>query len=335
MSEKTVLVLGGTGAMGQYLAPELLSFGYKVDAVTLDTVVSNNPNLKYITENVFEGDNLSKLLSRGYDGVVDFMTYTTKEFEAVHKKFLDNTGHYIFLSSCRVYADMPPITEKTPRLLDVSEDKEYLKTEDYSLYKAREEDILENSSYSNWTVVRPATTFSRGKFQLVTLWADTFVYRMLNKKTVVLPEGARDKQATLSWGGDVAKIIARLLFNDKAYREYYNVCSAEHNSWEDIAKIYNDVYPFDYIWVDNEEYLDILGPNLVWPRYQLYYARMFQRITDNSKALAHTGLKQSDFMLLKDGLKYEFDRSINMDWNRFANDERNVRMDAYLKNMNK
>ena len=39
---KKVLVLGGTGAMGQFLVPELLELGYQVDAVTLDNVQSQN-----------------------------------------------------------------------------------------------------------------------------------------------------------------------------------------------------------------------------------------------------------------------------------------------------
>jgi hypothetical protein len=54
-------------------------------------------------------------------------------------------------------------------------------------------------------------------------------------------------------------------------------------------------------------------------------------ITDNTKILEHTGLKQSDLMGLKEGLKYEYERSKDFDWNKFANDFRNSRMDAYLK----
>ena len=36
---KTALVLGGTGAMGVYLVPELASRGYEVTVVSLDDVV--------------------------------------------------------------------------------------------------------------------------------------------------------------------------------------------------------------------------------------------------------------------------------------------------------
>lgn len=333
MSDKKVLVLGGTGAMGRYLVPKLIDRGYAVDVLALEDMVSDNPKLKYIKGNVREEGLLQKILEVRYDGIVDFMTYKGNQFEAVYKLFLDNTNHYMFLSSCRVFADVPPITEESARLLDVSDDEEFLSTDDYALYKARQENTLNESHYSNWTILRPATTYSTGRLQLVTLEAPTLVYRMLMGKTVVLPEGAMDCEATLSWGGDVAEMIARLLFNEKAYRQSYNVATSEHNSWKTIAEIYNGLCPFKYITVSTEDYLNIIAPGETWAKYQLIYARMFQRITDNTKVLEHTGMRQDELMTLRDGLKYEFERSKDFDWEHFADSDINVRMDKYLENL--
>lgn len=332
---KKILVLGGTGAMGRYLVPELLKMGYQTDVVTLDNVISNNPMLKYIKADINTVGVLDSLLKNEYDGIVDFMTYETAKFKNIYRKFLDNTGHYIFLSTCRVFADAPPITENSPRLLDVSSDKDFLATEDYALYKAKEENLLMNSGNKNWTIVRPATTYSTGRFQLVTLEAPTLIYRMQNKKTIVLPEAAMNCEATLSWGGDVGKMIARIMFNKQALGESYNVATGEHHSWADIAKIYNDILPFEYITVGTEDYLDIIAEGADWAKYQLIYARMFQRITDNSKILSLTGMKQSELMTLNDGLRFEYENSKNIDFSVYANDYRNTRMDKYLKNHGK
>ena len=77
--------------------------------------------------------------------------------ELYHELLVKNTEHLIFLSSYRVYADMQhPITESAPRLLDVSEDEEFLKTEDYALPKApRCEDMLFSKHRGeHFTVVR-------------------------------------------------------------------------------------------------------------------------------------------------------------------------------------
>ena len=45
MSAKRVLVIGATGAMGQYVVPELAALGYEVDAVALDLGKSELPNV--------------------------------------------------------------------------------------------------------------------------------------------------------------------------------------------------------------------------------------------------------------------------------------------------
>ena len=70
---KKVLVLGATGAMGTYLVPKLIERGYKVDAVTMDDVVSDTAGLKYFKENAIDEAVITERLKKGYDGIVDFM----------------------------------------------------------------------------------------------------------------------------------------------------------------------------------------------------------------------------------------------------------------------
>lgn len=326
-----VLVLGGTGAMGKYCVPELLRLGHRVDVAALDALESNNPNLRYIVGNVKQDGVTEKLLKEGnYDAVIDFMTYGTKEFENTYKLFLDNTKHYIFISSCRVFADCPPITEKSPRLLDVCTDPEFMATDDYALYKAREEDMLRNSGKKNWTICRPATTFSTGRYQLVTLEAPQFIHRMKMGKAVVLPKEAMDKEATLGWGGDVGVMIARLVLNDEAFGEDFNVATGEYHTWREIAAMYTELCGLEYIEAPYEDYLEILGGE-TWRRYQLLYARMFRRITDNSKILRVAGMKQSELMPLYEGLKKELEATKDYDWEKYAESDISKRMDEYLK----
>lgn len=46
MKQKKVLVLGATGAMGQYLVPLLAEQGYQVDACALDVLEFHHPNVR-------------------------------------------------------------------------------------------------------------------------------------------------------------------------------------------------------------------------------------------------------------------------------------------------
>lgn len=304
---KKVLVLGATGAMGRYLVPELINLGYEVTGVGLEESAPWDLNAKYLQGNAFDKEFIETLLKEKFDGIVNFMDYGKYNFSEYYKMFLDNTEHYIFLSSCRVYDDKEqPVRETSPRLWDSTEDEVLKASHDYCIYKAQDEDLLSASEYDNWSIVRPATTFSTMRLQLVTLEFKNGVARALAGKKAVLPIQAKDKPATLSWGGDVAKMIARILFKDEAKREAYNVCSAESRTWEEIAEYYRELIGLEVVWVDKEDYLAILSPaGRMNVRWQLEYARLFRRITDNSKVLALTGLKQEEMMPMYDGLKLE------------------------------
>mgnify|MGYP003409193708 FL=1 len=330
---KKVLVPGGTGAMGVYLIPELLKLGYEVDVISMDDVVSDNPKLRYFKENAKDKAYIEKMLQNGYDGVIDFMCYWTEEERLTFPElYLKNTGHYIFLSTYRVYGDSEhPIRETSPRIFDLDvPDKELLcSTGDYCIHKAQSEERLKASSYNNWTVVRPAITYSKQRFQLVTLEKDLVIRRMLEGKTLILPEPAMEVQSTMSWAGDVAKMLAGILFNQKAMREIYSVTTSEHHTWREVAEMYKEIGGLKYITVDTETFLNIWQPNKVMARHQLIYDRYYDRIMDNSKILELTGMKQSELMPLKQGLKMEFD-ALDKDNLKWADNASYTRMDAYL-----
>ena len=308
---KKVLVLGATGAMGQYLIPYLAEAGYTVDAVSLDEKKSEWPNVKYITANAKDQTVLKELLSAKYDGIVDFMIYPTKELSYYPPLLLDHTGHYIYLSSYRIYDNKEhPVRETSPRLLDTADSIILRNSDDYSVYKARGENIVRTFPKDRWTIIRPAITYSFMRYQLVTLEAPNTVGRAFAGKKVAVPEQARGIQATMSWAGDVARMIERLLFNEKALGETFSVCTAEHHTWGEIADYYKDICGLEAVWIDKEDYLRIINadPYYLGARWQLECDRMFDRVMDNSKVLAATGLKQSGLMPLYDGLKKEIAR---------------------------
>ena len=327
---RKILVLGATGAMAVYLIPELLKKGYSVVGVSLDEAISYDENLKYITADAKDFDFLKEQLENNFDAVVDFMNYNnTEDYKRYYKLFIENTKHYIFLSSYRVYADDAPLSETSNRLLDVERPADFMTENEYSIYKAEEENFINASGYDNYSIQRPAITYSKRRFQLVTLEADVLIYRMLKGKTVVLPESAMQKEATMSWAGDVAKMIAAIVLNPKAFGQTYNVSTAEHMKWADVAKIYQEIGGLKYITVDDKTYVEILG--FAYARQQLLYDRCYDRIVDNSKVLALADMKQEELMLLKDGLKREFEKITPDDIGCSAGI--NERMDKYIESI--
>ena len=147
-------------------------------------------DIKYIQGNAKQIDFLEDLLSkRSWDCIVDFMVHTESNLKVLLPKILNNTKQYIFISSARVYSQSEiPITEDTPRLLDVSTDKEYLKTNEYALAKAREENLLFNSGKKNFTIIRPSITYNTHRLQLGVLEKENWLYRALQGRGIVFSE---------------------------------------------------------------------------------------------------------------------------------------------------
>ena len=70
MSQK-VLILGATGAMGSYLTKKTVEAGYEVDAVTLDNIISDKPNLRYIqAKDARDPGFVDEIVKNHYDAVV-------------------------------------------------------------------------------------------------------------------------------------------------------------------------------------------------------------------------------------------------------------------------
>jgi nucleoside-diphosphate-sugar epimerase len=333
-AKKRVLLLGGTGAMGVYLAPELLRLGYEVYITSRSARTAAERGIHYIKGNAKDLAFLDELLESKYDAIVDFMVYHTDEFAERYERLLANTEHYLFLSSYRVYGDngRKPITEEAPRLLDSVKDEKYLATDEYGLTKARQENILAGAAKKNWTVLRPAITYSKDRFQLGTMEANEFLYRALRGKPIIFPRQMLGKQATMSWAGDVAKLIAKLTLNPNAMGEFFTVSTAEHHTWKEIVAYYKELLGVRVKIVDLDTYRRVIGRP-----WQIKYDRMLNRIIDNSKALAAAGMRQEDFMPLREGLRIELANFSKAPRYAAINKEREKKLDkitfAYFANL--
>ena len=183
-----ILVLGGTGVMGVDLVKILGERGDGVTVTSRSERKSEFNNVKYVKGNAHDTAFLESILNEDYDAIVDFMVYNTEKFRSSRDWLLSATNQYIFLSSSRVYADSrTPITEDSPRLLDVTTDSEYLQTDEYALTKARQENLLFESGKTNWTIIRPYITYSNQRLQLGVYEKELWLYRAMHDKTTVFP----------------------------------------------------------------------------------------------------------------------------------------------------
>lgn len=304
-----ILILGGTGAMGLHLI-EILSNESNEVFVTSRAKRVSTDRIKYIQGNAHELSFLSILLKDYWDAIVDFMSYKTEEFNERVGMMLKATSQYIFLSSARVYANsILPITENSPRLLDVSNDTTYLKTDEYALAKARQENLLEGSNRNNWTIVRPYITYSHNRLQLGVWEKENWLYRALNERTIVFSEDIAQRWTTLTYGYDVAKGIAVLVGNNKALGEKFHIATEESIQWGNVLKIYMEVIESKMGYRPRVKVVD-KSSNLRWrnAQYQVLYDRYYDRRFDNSKILSIA--PQLKFHETEKGLRSSLERFI-------------------------
>lgn len=323
----SILLLGGTGAMGVYLSRILQDMGHRV-FVTSRSPRQSSESCTYLCGNAKDLDFVKACVQEVKpDAIVDFMVYNTEEFRARVDFLLSSSQHYIFLSSYRVYNESVPLREDSKRLLDSCKDDEYLATDEYGLTKARQENILrECGNGKNWTIIRPAITYSTARFQFGVLEANVLCWRALNGLPVIMPPEMLKKETTLTWGGDVAKMIATLVLNPTAFGEAFTTATAEHHTWRDVFTIYAKLIGAKLVECSLKDYHKITNA-----KWQISYDRMFNRVVDNQKVLEVTGLQQTDLMTLEQGLTLELNQLKESSKWLTPNIAINARMDAALK----
>ena len=302
---KRVLLIAGGGTLGTYTAKELLRLGHRVDVICLEDKISDDDNLRFYQGKADAAFLAQFLRNNRYDGIVNFIHYpNAEEYPPVHQILMAHTDHLIVLSSYRVYAnEQHPITEEAPMLLDISTDEEFLETEKYALSKAKlEKFLLAECNGQNWTVVRPVISFSNLRLDLVTYRSYMLLEKAEKGETIPLPMEAKNLTAGLDWAGNSGKLIANLLFKKECYGQAYTVSSGQNLTWGQLAEYYSELIGAKFAWVPLEAYCEAMGNGDI---YSLIYDRLFDRKIDNSKICKATGLKNTDFVPIREGLRRE------------------------------
>ena len=310
--DKKVLLIGGGGTIGTYVAKELLEMGCSVDIICLEDYTSDNEKLRYFKAEVTLDYLKGFLADKYYNGILDLLHHRVPEdYIAFHMEIAPKTDHEIFFSSIRAIGDAQhPITEDAPRILDLIEsgdftDPDFISRDAYSLSKSRCERYLKYvSKYQNWTIIRPMINTSDKRFDIV---IDTFqdpIEFAKRGEVMYQPENCRDKIAGLEWAGNTGKMIANLMFKEHCMGQTYMLSTGHRMTWEDVANVYAELIGLKVEWVPVEEYKEKRKKG----GWGIMYDRNYNRDVDNSKILRDTGLKPEDFTPFKEGVRQELEK---------------------------
>lgn len=301
-----VLLLGGTGVMGNYMV-QLLNDAAITTVVTSRSDRRNFGQITYVKGNAKDVKFLSEICRQveKWDTIIDFMSYKTEEFAQRIDILCSATNQYLFMSSARVYGDEEhPIKESSPRLLDCSNDLDFLKTDEYALTKARQENLLIKSKWENYTIIRPCITYGIQRLQLGVLEKEEWLFRALNKKTIVFDAKIANRVTTMTYGRDMAKAIFSLIGNKKANGICINLTTNRLIKWKEVWQIYKLTlkdflgYEPSIIYVDTNTFLKTRTEEL---KYQVLYDRVYDRDYDTS--LEQNFIDVDKFTQPEEGLK--------------------------------
>lgn len=283
--------------MGQELVPMLAQDTKNNIIVTSRKEFQSQERIEYVKGNAKDIHFIKPLLESSYfDVIVDFMLYSVEEFKDRYELLLSSCKQYIFFSSSRVYAASDkPINEKSARLFDVSTDKEFLKNGEYSLTKAKEEDLLKDSKYKNWVIVRPYKTYSNNRLQLGVLEMEEWLYRAMEDKTVVVLGDIEHLHTSLTNSKDTAKILLRIIGDLTLNGEIFQIANPERITWGDVIKIYSKCIKSRYgrrmkvCYKKDTVEAEIIFDN----KYRIKYDGLIDRIFDDGKIVSLMGEKFS------------------------------------------
>lgn len=323
MQEKVFLLLGGTGPIGIHLTTALNATENTKVFVTSRKHHESKTNLTYIQGNAKNFDFLRKAIQtviniQGHiDVVVDFMVWNNDDFKTTINIILPKVGKYVYLSSSRAFADTKGILikEDSPKWLDVSTDKEFLKTDSYAIPKAQQEKILKDSGFTNYLIIRPYITYAENRLPLGDLEKEIWLYRALHGRTIVFSEDIAKHYTSLMYGKDVAYSICSLILKDDIHGDSVNITSKEYLKWSDIFEIYTSVLK-EHI-PDLKVLMIPCSPKAIERDYQTIYDRMIDRKFDSSKLNQYVNI--NSFTPMKEGLincletnitKFNYNRSL-------------------------
>lgn len=291
-----ILILGGTGAIGEELVPILASDKENQLVVTSRRKLNSCENISYVQGNAMDMNFVISLLENAcFDVIVDFMLYSVNQFKERYELFLKSCKQYLFFSSARVYAASDtPIKESSRRLLDVTEDLDFLQDGEYSLTKAMEEDILQSSTFNNWVIIRPYKTYSNGRLQLGVFEKEQWLYRATAGKGVLAAGNIKNLHTSLTSSKDTAKVLNRIVGDLTINGDIIQIANPEKITWGQVVQIYSDCVEvhcgkkLDVFYAEDTTNIEVIFKN----KYRIKYDGLIDRIFDDSKVKALMG---SDF----------------------------------------
>ena len=217
-----ILVMGGTRFIGVYLTQQLVREGHEVVLFNRGKKPSPVPGLKVIKGDRTIAADLNQLAGESFDAIFDNNGRELSDTQPLVELFNGKVQHFVYMSSAGVYlkSDQMPHTEgdaEDPK----SRHKGKNDTEAYLI-----------QSGIPFTSIRPTYIYGPQNYNDLDAW---YFDRILQNRPVPIP-GHGQHLTQLGHCGDLADAMVKVLGNQTAIGEIYNISGDKAVTFDGLAK---------------------------------------------------------------------------------------------------
>lgn len=231
-----VLYIGGTGTISASCVRLSVESGLKVSVLNRGTDSAKRglpEGVESLVGDVTDDASLRRAIGdRGFDSVVNFLSYDAEDAGRMVRLFAGRTGQYVHISSGSIYAKpvlQSPISESTPVGPNA--------VLEYARAKLRAEEALQQALREEGfplTIVRPSHTYDDANPPLPGAW--TTVDRLVRGAEIPV-HGDGTSLWTLTHSEDFAQGLVGLLGNPRTIGEVFNITGEDVYTWDQIYTI--------------------------------------------------------------------------------------------------
>ncbi|MBZ4485850.1 oxidoreductase [Microbacterium sp. cx-55] len=184
-----LLVLGGTAWLGRTTAQHAIRAGHDVTCAARGTDIPAGARRVHVDRDLT--DALAPLLDESWDAVID-VAREPGHVRRATRHLADRAAHYVFVSTCNVYADQSAIgADEDAELLAPLPADEMASPEDYGAAKVAGEDAVQAAFAGRHSIVRAGLIGGPGDpTGRSTYWPRRFARPATDDDAVLVPDAA-------------------------------------------------------------------------------------------------------------------------------------------------
>lgn len=225
-----ILVIGGTGEIGQYVTEKYLAEGNDVTVLSRGIHQQKKNKAVYVNVDVTNWQEYSGAMqSLFFDLVIDFTSLVPDGYKRKLELLVSKCSHYVLISSIAVYCDLPA-DENCRESVEI---KSVHWNYGFNKWKCEKilKEVFKNRKDCCYTIIRPGITYSNRFIPFFPIETHSeieyFMERVLKAKEILICGGA-DQYFSVMHASDFANCLYMILKDIRSRNDTFNLTGSEN-----------------------------------------------------------------------------------------------------------